>query len=301
MSAAGLLLVAGCRKDDLVDCAPATAPLVDFSRRHSVPVQTFRLALGTTQTITTARGTTFTFPANSLLLPTGGVATDTARVRIREIYTVPDMILADMPTDVVRRGNMLVSGGEFSIQVWQKTSRLRLAPGQTVAVQTPIPADQDTTPQLVWQQPAAVMASDSAGWQQAATTAVQTLPGLYRAALPLDSIGWWNIDQFWHVYSNVNSALVTVKTPVSAVGATRVYLRPVGYNGLLKLWPTTQPGTTWQKDAPLGAEMIAVVIQSVGGQLYYGTQRLTISNGVTISPVVSAVSEAEAVRLIRQL
>ncbi len=300
VSAAGLLLVAGCRKDDLVDCAPATSPLTDFSRRNSVPAQLFTLALGTGQTITTAKGATFTFPANGLLLPTGSVATGSAQVRIREIYTVPDMVLADMPTDMVRRGNMLVSGGEFNIQVWQNTSRLRLASAQTVAVQSPAPADQDATPQLVWRQSADVIASDSAGWQWAAA-AVQMLPGLYQTALPLDSIGWWHLGQFWRAYGNANSTLVTVKTPISTAGATRVYLRPIGYNGLLKLWPTTQPGTVWQNYAPIGTEMLAIVLQSVNGQLYYGTQRLTISSGVTISPVVSAVSEADAIRLIRQL
>ena len=302
LSAAALLLAAGCRKDDLVNCAPTgTTTLADFSRHNSVATQPFALTLGASQTIVTMGGASLTFPANAFLLPTGGVATGVAQVRVREIYTVPDMVLADIPTNVVRRGDMLVSGGEFNIQVWQNSTRLRLAPGQTVAVQSPIPANQDTTPQLVWQQPTNVMTSDSAGWQLVAAPAVQTLPSLYRSALPLDSIGWWNIDQFWHAYANAGLAQVTITTTATAAGATRVYLRPVGYNGLLKLWPTTLAGTNWQKSAPAGADMIAVVLQSINGQLYYGTQRITISNGLTINPTVSAVSEAEAVRLIRQL
>ncbi|MGI4761988.1 MAG: hypothetical protein ACRYF0_14870 [Janthinobacterium lividum] len=305
LGAAGLLALAGCRKDDVIDCAPTTTsttlPLADFSRRTSVPAQTFTLALGTSQTITTAGGAALTFPANGLLLPTGGVATGMAQVRIREIYTVPDMVLANVPTDIVRRGDMLVSGGEFNIQVWQNTTRLRLAPSQTVAIQSPIPTAQDTTRQYVWQQPAAVLASDSAGWQLASTQRVQQLPGLYRAALPLDSIGWWNLDQFWHAYYAARTAQITVKTTATAAGETRVYLRPVGYNGLVKLWPSTTAGTDWLRNIPAGADMIAVVLQSINGQLYYGTQRVTISNGLVINPVVSAVSEAEAVRLIRQL
>ncbi|GAB3635542.1 hypothetical protein GCM10027422_11320 [Hymenobacter arcticus] len=304
LGAAGLLLASGCRKDDIVDCAPSTSnlSLADFTRRNAVAVQVFPLVLGPTfaaQDITTSGGAKFSLPAISFLLPTGGPATGTAEVRIREIYTVPDMVLADMPTNIVRQRDMLVSGGEFNIQVWQNTTRLRLAPNQTVAVQSPIPADQDTTPQYVWQQPAAVMASDSAGWQQANAAAVQKMPSLYRAALPLDSIGWWNIDQFWHAYSTTSLAQVTIKTTATAAGETRVYLRPVGYNGLLKLRPTYP--TDWQNNLPTGADMVAVVLQSINGQLYYGTQRITISNGLTITPAVTAVSEAEAVRLIRQL
>jgi hypothetical protein len=305
LGTASVVALAGCRKDDVIDCAPTTTsttlPLADFSRRNGVPTQTFTLTLGASQTLTTAGGAALTFPANALRLPGGGVASGTAQVRIREIYTVPDMVLANMPTDIVRRGEMLVSGGEFNIQVWQAATRLRLAAGQTVAVQSPIPADQDATSQLVWQQPADVMASDSAGWQLATAAAVQTSPGLYRSALPLDSIGWWNIDQFWHAYTGTSLVRVTIKTTATAAGATRVYLRPVGYNGLLKLWPVTTAGTDWQKVAPVGAEMLAIVLQSINGQLYYGTQRVTIASGLVINPVVNPVSEAEAVRLIRQL
>jgi hypothetical protein len=301
LGAAGLLALAGCREDDLLDCAPTALTLKDFSQRTGVPVQTFALTLGSSQTITTAGGAALTFPANSLLLPGGSAATGVAQVRIREIYTVPDMVLADMPTGIWRGGDMLVSGGEFNIQVWQNTARLRLAPGQSVALQSPIPADQDTTPQLVWQQPASLMVGDSAGWQLATAAAVQTLPGLYRASIPLDSVGWWNLDQFWHAYASASSTRVTVKTRATAVGATRVFLRPVGYNGLLKLWPTTTAGTDWLKNAPLGADMVAVVLQSINGQLHYGTQRVTISSGLVITPVVSPVSEAEAVQRIRQL
>ena len=307
--AAGLLALAGCRKDDLVECAPTTFPapptsvltLSNFSRSNSVPTQTFTLALGGSQTITTAGGASFTFPANGYQLPTGGVASGAAQVRIREIYTVPAMVLADMPTNVARQPDMVVSGGEFNIQVWQNATRLRLAPGQLVAVQSPIPADQDTTSQLVWQQDASSMATNSAGWQIATARAVQTLSGFYQTSIPLDSVGWWSFNQFWHIYAGGALSQVTIKTTATAAGATRVYLRPVGYNSLLKLWPLTTAGTDWQKDAPTGAEMVAVVLQSINGQLYYGTQRVTISPGLTISPAVVAVSEAEAVRLIRQL
>jgi hypothetical protein len=300
LGVAGLLAAAGCRKDDVVDCAPA-ASLADFTRRNSVATQTFTLPMGSAQTITTAGGARLTFPAAGFLLPTGAVATGTAQVRIREIYTVPEMVLANVPTDMVRRGSTLISGGEFNIQVWQNNTRLRLAPQQTVSMESAVPAAQDTTRQYVWQQPASVMASDSAGWQFASTQRVQSLPGLYRALLPLDSIGWWNLDQFWHAYYSAATAQVTIKTTATAPGETHVYLRPVGFNGLARLWPSNGANTEWQKGMPAGADMVAVVLQSSNGQLHYGTQRVTISNGLVISPVLAPVSEADAVRLIRQL
>jgi hypothetical protein len=306
LGAAGLLFTAGCRKDDIVNCAPSVSnlSLADFARRNAAPTQVFPLVLGPTiapQVITTSGGAKLDFPATSFLLPNGTPATGTAQVRIREIYTVPDMVLANMPTGIWRRGNMLVSGGEFNIQVWQNTTRLRLAPGQVVTLQSPTPAAQDTTRQLVWQQPATLLRTDSAGWQPTNAPRVQTLPGVYRAALPLDSIGWWNLDQFWHAYNSAGVVPVTVKTTATTAAETRVYLRPVGYNGLLQLWARNPVDTDWLGYVPTGADMIAVVLQSVNGQLYYGTQRVTISTGLVINPVVTAVSEAEAVRLIRQL
>jgi outer membrane protein assembly factor BamB len=301
LSLAGLLLAAGCRKDDVVDCAPVSSnsPLKDFTRRNGVATQTFTINLGQTQSLTTRGGAIITFPAASFLTSTNSVATGTAQVRIREIYSVADMVLSNMPTSLTRYGNMLVSGGEFNIQVWG-TQRLRLQAGSSLTVQSPIPPDQDTTQQYIWKQTAAVLASDTAGWQLASMLRVQSLPGLYRSLIPLDSIGWWNIDQYWHAYRTASIASVTIITPANPLTDTRVYLRPVGFNGLARIAPTTT-GTSWQASMPVGAEMIAVVLQSINGQLYYGTQKVFIQNNLVITPTLTAVSEADAVRLIRQL
>lgn len=296
---AGLLLAAGCRKDDLVDCAPGSA-LKDFARRNGVATQTFTINLGQSQSITTQAGAVITFPANSFLTSANSLATGTAQVRVREIYSVADMVLSNMPTSMAGYRDMLVSGGEFNIQVWG-AQRLRLQAGSSLTLQSPIPANQDTTQQYIWKQTAAVLATDTAGWQWANGLRAQSLPGLYRSLIPLDSIGWWNIDQFWHAYSSSAVASVTVTTPANLLTDTRVYLRPVGFNGLARVAPTNTTGVSWRTTMPAGADMIAVVLQSVNGQLYYGTQRVTIQNNLVIVPALAAVSDADAVRLIRQL
>ncbi len=322
LGAAGLLLTAGCRKDDVVDCAPTPVPpppptassltLAEFTRRNSVPGQTFTLVMGQDQTITTKAGATLSFLANSFTLPNGTLATGLAQVRIREIYSVPEMVLANMPTTVANQssqgaqaGRLLVSGGEFSIKVWQNSVRLRLSQpmgSAGVVVQSPRPSDQDTTRQLSWQQPAA-KGPDSLGWYLNTAPVVPSNPGTsisYRVTFPLDSIGWWNIDQYWSKYQNTTTAQVEV--PTAAYGETRVYLRPIGYNGLARTYIVNgSSNTRWQATMPIGAEMVAVVLQSINGQLYYGTQRATVQSGFVFKPTLTAVSEAEAVRLIRQL
>jgi hypothetical protein len=315
LGAAGLLLTAGCRKDDLLDCAPTPVPpiatsnlsLAEFTRHNSVPVQTFTINVNQNQAIRTTGGATLNFLANSLLKRNDSVATGMAQVRLREIYSVPDMVLANMPTVKINAGDLLVSGGEFNIQVWQSAARLRLAgpprynPVGRLVLQSPIPSAQDTTPQLLWQLPATFLGTDSLGWLGSSAPPVQSSGGLYQASIPLDSIGWWNIDQLWHIYQGASIVRVEVETLANTVSETRVYLRPMGYNGLSRLLPSGSAGTRWQQTMPVGADMVAVVLQSINGQLYYGTQRVTIQSGLVIKPPVAAVSEAEAVRLIRQL
>lgn len=298
---AGLLLSAGCRKDDVVDCVPATSTssLKDFSRRNGATTQLFTIDLGQTQSLTTRGGAVLTFPANSFRTPSNSLATGTGQVRVREIYSVADMVLSNMPTSMTRYGTMLVSGGEFNIQVWG-AQRLQMQAGSSMTLQSPIPPAQDTTQQYIWNQTAAVLVTDTAGWQWSGLRA-QSLPGLYRALIPLDSIGWWNIDQFWHLYRTAAIGQITVTTPANPRNETHVYLRPVGFNGLARLAPDYGAGISWTGTMPVGADMIAVVLQSVNGQLYYGTQRVTIQNNLVIFPALTAVSEAEAVRLIRQL
>lgn len=316
---AGLLLAAGCRKDDLVECAPTptSSPLTDFTRRNGVPVQTFSLALGSAaqvvQTFTTSGGARISFPSAGFLLPNGTAATGPAEVRIREIYSVPDMVLSNMPTQLLGSRQLLISGGEFSIQVWQNGVRLRLASGPArVVVASPVPAGASAGQQQLWQQQATLV-RDSAGWEPPTSPPTPTTndtirtvgsPPIYQTYIPLDSISWWNIDRLWSLYQNTPVGTVTVQVPAvpaGSTGSTQVFLRVVGLNGLARLYPTNAARTNWATSLPTGASMKVAVLQSINNQIYFGTQSLTTQSGLTVAPTLTAVSEADAVRLIRQL
>ncbi|RZK53240.1 MAG: hypothetical protein EOO59_12685, partial [Hymenobacter sp.] len=302
---AGLLLAAGCRKDDIVDCAPSSnatnTALEDFTQRNGVPVQTFTVLLGPNnaiQAVTTSAGARITFPASSFLLPNGTPANGPAQMRVREIYTVPDMVLSNMPTTRGGSRKLLISGGEFSIQVWQNGVRLRLAPGATrVTVQSPVPTGAASGQQTLWQQPSTRLAGDSAGWIPPTplpglpasndTILVTGTPPIYQTPIPLDSVSWWNIDQLWRLYQTAPVGMVTVQVPAipaGSTGATRVFLRATGLNGLARLYPANAALTNWAASMPTGAGMVAVVLQSINGQLYYGTQPLTTRSGLVVAP-----------------
>ena len=309
---AGLLL--SCGKDDLLlvtsDAATALTPAL---RSYAPATQTFPFALGQPQTLRTAAGATLSFPANAFRLPDGQtLATGQAELRVREIYTVADMLLANIPT-TADNGQHLISGGEFSIQAWQGTTRLRLANNPATAgtlggltLNSPAPpAGLDTTRMELWQQPARTFAPagpDSSGWRRAVpgrpTWVASAAPGRYAVTIPLDSIALWNIDQFWHAYHN-GTVTTAVEVPAGATD-TRVYFRPVGFNGLART-VATPSATRWSCRLPLGAPVVAVVVQIRGSQLYYGTQAVTTQANQVMQPPLEALSEAEIVRRIRLL
>ena len=317
---AGLLLAVGCRKDDVVDCGPtptSNISLRDFTRRNGVPVQTFSLTLGSTaqvvQTFATSGGALISFPSTGFLLPNGTAATGPAQVRVREIYSVPDMVLSNMPTQLLGSRRLLISGGEFSIQVWQNGVRLRLASGPArVVVVSPVPAGASVGQQLLWQQQATLV-PDSAGWSTPPpspppfpndTIRITGTPPVYQTPIPLDSVSWWNIDRLWSLYQTAPVGTITVQVPAipaASTGSTQVFLRAVGLNGLARLYPTNAARTNWSTLIPTGASMKVAVLQSIDGQLYFGTQSITTQAGLTVTPALTAVSEADAVRLIRQL
>lgn len=325
----GVALLAACRKDDdVVVCAPAIAPATFPDLRAAAPaVQTFTFALDQAQSLITKGGATLAFGPSAFILPNGNVATGQAQLRVREIYAVPDMVLANLPTTAASSRQVLISGGEFDIQVWQGSARLRLASisatgvVQRLTLTSPKPtAGLDTTPMLLWQQAAAFPSvagtiADSSAWMlrmdstsrvttviPATTTPNQPTVSYYRAGLPLDSLSLWNIDQFWHTYSTNSAGQIGVTVPVSSTPTgTRVYFRPVGYNGLAKGFASPASATTWNGYLPYGVEVVAIVLQERDGLLYYGTQRLTTAAGMVVTPALTALSAAEIVQRIRQL
>jgi hypothetical protein len=315
------LLVAGCRKDDLVDCAPvATSALDEFTQRNGAPAQAFTVPLGIIgtipQVVVTSGGASITIPTTSFLLPNGAMATGPAQVRVREIYSVPDMVLSNMPTTQGGSRKLLISGGEFSIQLWQNGVRLRLAPGARVVVRSPVPAGVAGGQQSLWQQPDTRLVGDSAGWIPPTPIPPSNFPSpsdtiritgttpVYQTPIPLDSVSWWNIDRLWGLYQTAPMGTVTVQVPAvpaGGTGSTRVFLQATGLNGLARLYPITVAQTSWSASLPTGASMKAIVLQSINGQLYFGTQSITTRAGLTVTPTLTPMSESDAVRLIRQL
>ena len=340
LGVAGLLLTAGCRKEDEVVCAPpAGNPLADFFRRNQPAEQVFALPdVSQTQTIRTAKGAKLIIRGGTLaLLGTNTAATGAAVLRLREMYDVPDMLLADLPTQT-NGGQFgsreLESGGEFQIQVWQGRQRLVSlgTPGswQRMSMSSPYPRRRRTQPASfsydTWfSQPlkpfnanlAADTSQTSPGWTFGQGFVLDTVvaPGQpqpmgYLSQFVLDSLSLHNID--WFVNLNGSSPRgdlqIIIPTadggPVASAQNTRVYLVPYTGNTMLRLYYGTPTPLTWgYLGLPGGLAYAAVVLQCpAAGQLRFAVQFFTLaagSNTLTVQPM--PMSEADILAQIRAL
>jgi len=301
----GLSLLASCTKDDIA-LTRATTRLDQLQLDNRPTQQRFTFALAQPQAIRTASGATFTFPANAFLLPDGTAATGQAELRLIEIYSVGDMLLANQPTNTPN-GTLLISGGEFRIQVWQGTDRLTMRTPQaltdflSIASTRPAGQEADTTRMRLWTNTQQPDSSGRTGWNSSYSGTVTPTPSLpyYTSLVPLDSMGWWNIDQLPPEYYSRPASTIRVSVPAGAT-LTRVYLRPVGQNGLAMLWNSDATNYT-SGPMPLGMAMVAVVLQERDSKLYYGTQTLTVQATNTITLTPAEHTAAEIVSLVRQL
>lgn len=81
----------------------------------------------------------------------------------------------------------------------------------------------------------------------------------------------------------------------------RAHFRPIGFNGLARGFAPNTPTTRWNCYLPFGSEVVAVVLQERGGQLFYGTQRITTAANQMAAPALEALRATEIIRRVRQL
>lgn len=337
LGTAGLLLTASCRNEDVVVCAPAveTTSLTSFSRRNMPAEQVFNLAdISQNQTVRTFGGAVLTIPGNSLVVAnTGAVATGAAQLRFREIYEVPDMIIANLCTQTsgTRTGlnpssQVLESGGEFQIQIWQGQQRLV---SQNGPVPTPVTLTSIRPPRTTrlysqprwWTQallppPTALSTPDTAGWRLSTSGVVRIdtsslvpqTPARYVASFRLDSMSLHNCDWLWRNYPNLPLAALKIIIPPQLNQTpnflnTRVYIVPAIGNVAFRPGFSTATNNWYLGNLTATLAYTAVVLQdNEGSGLRFATQRFTLASAgseLTISP--TDMKEADILRLIRQL
>lgn len=126
--AAGIVIALGSCNKETNSTGYAYTSLTDFYNKNGAPVQSFNINSTTASTVTGAKGTVFSFPANIFVNAQNQPVTGTVNITLREIYSNADMILSNKAT-VANNGTVpLISGGEFYISAAQNGSPLHLAP-----------------------------------------------------------------------------------------------------------------------------------------------------------------------------
>lgn len=305
--AASLLLLSGCKKDaDLLECNLPVKPTknpASFTTEYSIATQTFSFDATQLQTLTTSAGASVRVPANTFQLPSGVPVSGTIELRVREIYTPGEMVLADMPT-VAWSGSFLESDGEIRLTAWQNNALLRLRKGSALIVSTPVPAVNQSSPNTATPMSLRTLtdSGNTRSWipdsTRILTSTLTPQQPLYRFPVWRDSLGWYNVDRLWQL--SPSSPRTTVKISTGAqTTTTRVYLVCRPRNATLPVYLNNQEWTL--SGVPEGLEFTTVVLQLRDDQLYYGSQRAVVSASFRFALALEALNPEEIARRIRLL
>jgi hypothetical protein len=262
--------------------------LEDFYKTNRAAVQTSTVNNATGGVTTTVSGVKIHFPANGFVTESGSPVTGNADVSVKEILTIKDMILNNMPT--TSGGLPLESGGEFNIKVSQNSQPLKLAAGKFLKIEIPkTPGILANTMQVF---NGKSNADGSVDW------APNTNPGNFVVgdstlftsySLFCDSINWINCDKF------INEPTVSFTVyPANAPSndSTNCFVHLTGRNTLVKMnW--TRGLSYYNSDRLLPVPSTIVGISVKNGLLYASFTPVTVRHQQSVTMNFTAYSEAQ--------
>jgi hypothetical protein len=309
------LLLPACQFDEtIVACEDGTTPgptpggttpttLKELQTQLGAPVQTFTYDPTRANTFTGSKGTIVSIPANAFVRNGQPVAAP-VQLALREIFSRADMVLSGMPT--VSNGRVLESAGEVYLQPAQDTT-LRMAPGTSIRLQTPIPpnvAARDTMQLFVAR---ANAGTSCFNWQLNLDPGSDLSPAPAFNLMTISDVlynqgmGWFNCDRF---YYTPNPLPITVNVPgtdIDPVKNTLVFAVFRAFNGTLKLCDFTAPNVFRTGGVPLGSAVSIIIIRTVDGKLYYGRQDGTVQAGVPFAPTLQPTTAADILASLNAL
>ena len=273
--------------------------------KNATPTETFTITAEAGGTVTTSKGSKFTFAANSLQDESGNTITGAVKIRVKEVGTTADMILSDRPT-ATNDGKMLVSLGEFKIDAEQGAKRLRLRGDNRVQGQAAAPPRQPNGQGFkefpMWGGDTTITTSTNGLNPEAQNVTIFNTFSVKKGVdwtqisgqfggndgtninFPIDALGQWrNCDVLYsdprpkttlmcYFATNFNTA---VGNSYSGADVAGVFFKPKNTNTLIKLYnvilqPTAgKEGFYSYKDAmPVGMEGTFLVYSVINGQYY---------------------------------
>lgn len=287
------------------DASPTDASLAKaFFDKNGPKTESFTFTATQSFTVTTSKGTTIVFPANSLLDATGKAVTGTVEVSVKEVGKPSEMLLADKPTVIQDGGALLISFGEIKVDAVQNGQALRIRDTVPLNVNMAfVPNAAQIREMPTWSGDTTVNSTQSGlnseGVRTTVTTTVPALKGatwfsLNKTAVanpttnkvnfPLDKLGQWrNCDA---LYSDTrpkttilgyfsNNFGKEVFSTYQGIAPSSLFFKPKGQNSLVKLYNVIISPTvgkegfySYENSIPIGMEGTFVAMSIIDGKFY---------------------------------
>lgn len=240
--------------------------------------------VGASTTITTAKGSTITIPANAITL-NGNPVTGNFNLKVIEIYDAGNMALTNKAT-MGNPGNgllsMLVSGGELYVNATQNGQQLTLANNLTLKV--PFTLTGGVEPGMT-QFTGEVAANGDVNWNrnqnQVFTDGVNGLPGTVYSSV-LSQFGWTNVDKFYSFAGPKTQILAGAPAGYDQTNSA-IYLHYDGEGSGLARLDSFANGLFSEHygQIPIGLACHIIFMTEDNGQWRYAIKPVTISAGAT--------------------
>lgn len=301
--AAAALSLSACKKNkDL----PAFAKADDFWASHKIEAQTFTGNATTGFTITGAKGTKITFPANSMVDGNGDLVSGNVTITLKEVLSKKDVVLSRVWTE--SNGQLLESGGEIEVKAKKDGANLMINPAimPDNGIQVEIPKvmnnrDMGLFVQEKRQQPGGGQQGggqepqNPTTWVPAPYYPFGNGPNSYTFTLP--GFTWVNCDKFYNDPNPKTTVTVLPSfTDDSVVTDLQVMLVFKNISTVITL-PfnySIQKFESYANSLPIGLQADLVLIgKDSGGFIQFGKQSITISASLHVDQPIHKATQAE--------
>ena len=271
-----------CEKDTVQTSKEPYASLDEFFIKNGSSVQQFTMNAENGGTISGSKGASIEFPPNSFQHLNGMPATGNVTISLEEIYKKSDMMLSRISTS--SNGDLLKSGGMFSLTVSQNGENLYMADGKSYVATIPasnpdfnmlpyIIAPSDSLNNTNW-----VMADTSTINDTVAWGIVNVYAKIYFEASSYiwssNWLGWSNCD---HIYPGVNNAPITFSSTDSLNASLQTFLVFEDNSAIILYQVNNQ---LKYENAPEGYKGVMVALSLKDSGLYAAFVPFTVSDGL---------------------
>jgi hypothetical protein len=240
-------------------------------------------------TVLSASGLQCVFPIHSCVDTTGSPVSGMVYIESYLLKGKGQLISMGLPT--VSNGNLLVSGGVFSIRLKKGNAAIQLAPNAHLSFQY---VDTSISQQMQLFN-VDTTAIGQLNWIQNTDSSNNISAGNSYYDISCNQLQWINCDHFYGDTSSSNKTTVSVKLPANLTNANTVAY--IVFNDIRSLMPMNADVATKKfitNKVPVGMNVTIVTISKDGNFYYLGQQAIT-----TALPTVGANSQSLTITPVR--